>query len=62
MRQHYLVTYDLGGISPDCFVVHKSDTTKWFFHESKEGLFYLDSQLDLNTASFVTSVEDMELL
>ena len=57
MKQHYS-----GGISRDCFVVHKLDTTKCYFHESKEGLFYLDSQVDLNTAAFVMTVEDMESL
>ena len=56
------MTYDSGGISPDCFVVHTSDTMKCYFHKSKEGLFYLDSQVDLNTADFVTTVEDMESL
>ena len=62
MKKCYWVTYDSGGISPDCFVVHKSDTVKCYFHESKEGLFYLDSQVDLNTGAFVTTVEDMESL
>ena len=56
------VTYDSGGISPDCLVVHKLDTMKHYFHESKEGLFYLDSQVDLNTVTFITTVEDMESL
>ena len=28
MKQCYQVTYDSGGISPDCFIFHKSDTTK----------------------------------
>ena len=49
MKQCYQVTYDSGRISLDCFVVHKLDTTKCYFHESKEGLFYLDLQVDLNT-------------
>ena len=62
MKQCYWVIYDSGGISLDCFVVHKSDTTKCYFHKSKEGLFYLDSQVDLNTAAFITTVEDMESL
>ena len=62
MKQCYQVTYDSGGISPDGFIVHKSDTTKHYFWESKEGLFYLDSQVDLNSAAFVRAVEDMELL
>ena len=62
MTQCYLVTYDLGGVSMDCFVVHKSDTMKLYFRESKEGLFYLDTQVDLITVAFVTSVEDMESL
>ena len=52
MKQHYQVTYDLGGITLDCFIVHKS----------KEGLFYLDSQVDLNSMAFVTMVEGMESL
>ena len=43
MKQCYWVIYDSGGISLDCFVVHKSDTTKCYFHKFKEGLFYLDS-------------------
>ena len=51
MKQCYRVTYDSGGISPDCFIVHKSDTTKCYFRESKEGLFYLDSQVDLQPLS-----------
>ena len=62
MKQHYQVTYDSGGISPDCFVVHKLDTMKCYFHESKEGLFYLDSQVALNTVAFIMTVEDMESL
>ena len=62
MKQCYRVTYDSGGVSLDCFVVHKSDTMKCYFHESKEVLFYLDSQLDLNTVAFITTVEDMESL
>ena len=62
LKQCYRVTYDLGGISLDCFVVHKLDTMKCYFHESKEGLFYLDLQVDLNTAVFITTVEDMESL
>ena len=62
MKQHYQVTYDSGGIAPSCFIVHKSDTTKHYFRESKEGLFYLDSQVDLNSVAFVTMVEDMESL
>ena len=62
MNQCYQVTYDSGGISPDCFVVHKSDTMKHYFCESKEGLFYLDLQVDLNTVAFVMTVEDMESL
>ena len=59
MKQHYQVTFDLGGISPYCFIVHKSDTTKHYFRESKEGLFHLDLQVDLNSVPFVTMVEDM---
>ena len=62
MKQCYLVTYDSGGISPDCFVVRKSDTMKCYFCESKEGLFYSDSQVDLNTVAFIMTVEDMESL
>ena len=62
MKQCYWVTYDSGGISPDCLVVHKLDTMKHYFHESKEGLFYLDSQVDLNTVTFITTVEDIESL
>ena len=60
MKQHYRVTYDLGGITPDCFVVHKLDTTKCYFQESKECLFYLDSQVDMDSTAFVTMVEGME--
>ena len=62
MKQCYRVTYDSGGISPDCFVVHKSDTMKCYFCESKEGLFYLDSQVDLNMVAFIMTVEYMESL
>ena len=62
MTQCYWVTYDLGGVSLDCFVVHKSDTMKHYFQESKEDLFILDTQVDLITVAFVTSVEDMESL
>ena len=62
MKQRYRVTYDLGGISPDCFAVNKSDTMKSYFLESKEGLFYLDSQVDLNTVAFAMTVADMESL
>ena len=53
MKQCYQVTYDSGGISPDCFVVHILDTMICYFRESKEGLFYLDLQVDLNTAAFI---------
>ena len=56
------MTYDSGGISLDCFVVHKFDTMKCYFCKSKEGLFYLDSQVDLNIAAFIMTVEDMESL
>ena len=62
MKLHYRVTYDSGGATLDCFVVHKSDTTKFYFWVSKEGLFYLDSQVDLNSMAFVTTVEGMESL
>ena len=31
MKQCYWVTYDSGDVSPDCFVVHKSDTMKCYF-------------------------------
>ena len=62
MKQCYQLTYDLGGVSLDCFIVHKSDTMKCYFRESKEGLFYLDSRVDLNSVAFVTAVEDMESL
>ena len=51
-----------GGIYPDCFVIHKRDTMKHYFCESKEGIFYLDLQVDLNTVAFVMTVEDMEPL
>ena len=47
IKQQYCVTYDSGGISLD-FPPHKLDTMKHCFHKSKEGLFYLDSQVDLN--------------
>ena len=62
MKQRYQVTYDSCGITPDCFVVHKSDTMKRYFWESKEGLFYLDTQVDLNSTALVTMVEGMESL
>ena len=62
MKLHYRVTSDLGGATLDCFIVHKSDTSKHYFRESKEGLFYLDSQVDLNSMAFVTTVEGMKSL
>ena len=62
MKQCYWVTYDSCGITLDCFVVHKSDTTKQLFRESKEGLFYLDTQVNLNSTALVTTVEGMESL
>ena len=62
MKQCYQLTYDSCGITPDCFIVHKSDTTKWFIQESKEGLFYLDTQVELNSMALVTMVEGMESL
>ena len=62
MKLCYWVTYDLGGVSLACVVVHKLDTMKCYFCKSKEGLFYFDSQVDLNTVAFVMTVEDMESL
>ena len=48
IKQQDWVTYDSGGISLDCSVVHKLDTKKHCFHMSKEWLLYLGSQVDLN--------------
>ena len=62
MKQCYWVTYDSGGVSMDSFVVHKLDTMKHYFCKSKEGLFYLDSQVDINTVASIMTVEDMESL
>ena len=62
MKLCYWVTYDTGGATSDCFIAHKLDTMKHYFRECKEGLFHLDSQVDLNSTGFVTMVEGMESL
>ena len=35
---------------------------KQYFCESKEGIFYFDLQVDLNTVAFIMTVADMEPL